>query len=351
MRFLTLLRLAPIKVYDHLEPMLMHPALHAMTLVRYAALDYPHPKLSQAPYGRAGRDSLWRRAWGTWQAARRDPPDVIYAIFFSVNGLIALAVARFLGKKCLVSLIGTDLNKHILEYLSGPFLLWALKRVDALTVFDQPAKEKLIARGVRPERIFVMPHAIRLERFPYQPDAPRDIDALFVGMFVPLKEIARLVQAWRGVVDVHPSAKLALVGDGVLRPELEALVDSLNLRPNVLFTGWVDDVPSYLGRARIFVNLSNQEGVPHAMLEAMACGLVPVVTAVGGVPSVIRDGENGLLLPNFPPPASVTAALCRLLAEPALYERLRESALAVRHSHGYAEVSAAWTPVFAFLAK
>jgi len=363
MKILTLVRLAPIKIYDHLLPMVLNPQLEHLTIARYASVPLEHPKITQLAYGDAsdgGSDGLppLRRAWHqmrlfglAWRAARRHQPNVIYGIFFTTNGVMAWALGRLLGKKVLVSLIGTDLNKHILEYPIGKLLLPILRRVDCLTVFDEAARQKLIGRGVAAGKIFVLPHAIQMHNFVYNPQAPKDIDAIFTGMFVPLKEVQRLVAAWRLVVDARPGARLALVGDGLLRAELEAQARALGLGDNIHFTGWVQDVGAYLQRSRIFVNLSNQEGVPHAMIEAMACGLVPLVTAVGGVPSVIQDGENGFLVANPADPAQVAQRLLTLLDDPARYAQMQAAALAVRQTHTYQAIADAWTPILAFLAR
>lgn len=357
MKILTLCRLATLKVNDHLLPMLMNDGVDEMLLVRYAPVPNPPPKLKQASFAdesAGGSDGLplWKRLknqadlfWLAFQQARRFQPDVIYGIFFTTNGMMAWWIAKLLGKKVMISFIGTDFNKHLIEYPIGRILIWFVRRSDLLTVFDEPARQKLIALGLPPERVFSVPHGIQMERFPIATQ-PKVFDAIFTGMFVGLKELHRLVAAWRLVVDEMPHAKLALVGDGVLRADLEAQVASLNLDDHVLFTGWVESVSPYLQGARIFCNVSNQEGVPHAMLEAMAMGLVPVVTAVGGVPSVIREGENGFMVENPADPAQMAAKILRLLKDDNTYQQMRQNALAIRAEHTYEAVSGAWTPIF-----
>jgi glycosyltransferase involved in cell wall biosynthesis len=357
MHILALVRLTTLKVYDHLLPLAMNENLDHLTLVRYARMDFDHPKVSQVapptpPQDTAARSNILnplKLLWWGLRAARRENPQVIYGIYYTTNGLLAWLIARLTGKKCLVSFIGTDLNKDVLEYASGPFLLWFLRRTDAITVFDEAARQKLIERGVRAERIFVMPHAVEMSRFVRRTDAPQDIDVIFTGLLIELKEVARLLDAWAKVVKKRPEARLALVGDGPLRPELEAQAARLGISENVIFTGWVDNVADYLSRAKIFVNLANQEGVPHSMIEAMACGLVPVVTDVGGVPSVIAEGANGLLLPNYPDPELVAERILSLLENPAQREAMAKAAQTVRDQHTYEAVCAAWTPVLDYL--
>jgi glycosyltransferase involved in cell wall biosynthesis len=286
-----------------------------------------------------------------FRIARRKEIDAIYGLYLIPYGLLAWMLALITRKKCVISLIGTDLNKDVLEYAYGPLLRWMLRRVDVVTVFDEAARQKLLAHGFKSERVFALPHGVDVTRFIRQPDARQDIDAIFVGYLWPLKEVGRLLQAWQIVLKNRPSAKLVLLGDGPQRAELEAQATSLGIAENITFTGVVDNVQEWLSRAKIFVNLSNQEGVPMAMIEAMLCGLVPVVTSVGGVPSVVRDGENGFLVDSPADPATVASHIKSLLNDPALIARLHDEARAVRDDHSYEAVTTAWTPILHQLEK
>lgn len=123
-----------------------------------------------------------------------------------------------------------------------------------------------------------------------------------------------------------PEVRLVMAGDG----EVEALTaeaERLGVRGQVEFPGWIgpDDRLRLLDQADFFVLPSHEEGLPMAMLEAMGSGLPVIVTPVGAIGEVIRDGENGLLVP--PGDASALAgALSRLAADPALRETLGTAA-------------------------
>jgi glycosyltransferase involved in cell wall biosynthesis len=360
MHILTLCRLTTLKVYDHLLPLLMNEGVEQMTLARYASLPRPLPKLTQLAFAddsAGGSDGLpilrrlknqWDLFWLALQTARREQPQVIYGIFFTTNGVMAWIIGRLLGKKVMITCIGTDLNKHIFEYRLGFPLRWIARHSDVVTVFDEASRQRLIGLGVAAECVYTIPHGIAMERFPIA-EQTKTIEAVYTGMLVDLKELQRLIAAWRLVVDRLPQAQLVLVGDGVLRADLEAQTRSLGLQGNITFTGWVDTVADYLAQAKIFCNVANQEGVPHSMLEAMAVGLVPVMTSVGGVPSVIQDGVNGFLVANPAEPAQVAQQILCLLQDDSLYQTMRQAALAVRHTYTYAQVSQTWTPVLAAL--
>jgi glycosyltransferase involved in cell wall biosynthesis len=362
-KMLVVARLTAPKLRDHLLPLVQHERLSQLTIVRENPVPLPDDKVQQVTYrltksgAEPGSNSL-RTGVGflkmtglAFRIARRKEIDAIYGLYLIPYGLLAWMLALITRKKCVISLIGTDLNKDVLEYAYGPLLRWMLRRVDVVTVFDEAARQKLLAHGFKSERVFALPHGVDVTRFIRQPDARQDIDAIFVGYLWPLKEVGRLLQAWQIVLKNRPSAKLVLLGDGPQRAELEAQAASLGIAENITFTGVVDNVQEWLSRAKIFVNLSNQEGVPMAMIEAMLCGLVPVVTSVGGVPSVVRDGENGFLVDSPADPATVASHIKSLLNDPALIARLHDEARAVRDDHSYEAVTTAWTPILHQLEK
>lgn len=136
-----------------------------------------------------------------------------------------------------------------------------------------------------------------------------------VGNFTAKKDHRLLVGA---VALLHAGglgARLVLVGSGPLEDEVRREVERLGLRDAVLFTGSRSDVPELLPGFDVFALSSRHEGLPIALLEAMAAGVPPVATRVGGVPEVIEDGVSGVLVE----PGDVdelAAALTGLLADP-----------------------------------
>jgi glycosyltransferase involved in cell wall biosynthesis len=133
----------------------------------------------------------------------------------------------------------------------------------------------------------------------------------------PVKDQANLIHAFARVRERVPEAVLLLIGDGTLRGELERLAGELGLMDAVRFLGDRSDVDRLLRGLDIFALSSLSEGYSVALLEACAAGLPIVATDVGGNREIVRDQNNGLLVPAADPDA-LAAALGRLLQAPEL---------------------------------
>jgi len=132
-----------------------------------------------------------------------------------------------------------------------------------------------------------------------------------VGRLVPIKDHATLFAA----LAQTPEAHLAVVGDGELRPSLEAAARSLGIAGRVHFTGWQHDMPGVLADLDVVVLSSRNEGTPVALIEALAAARPVVATDVGGVRHVVQDGETGWLCPSADPSA-LAGLLAKALAHP-----------------------------------
>lgn len=170
---------------------------------------------------------------------------------------------------------------------------------------------------------------IEVLKNPAPPPIQVEPASLAAGTFVfvgRLTEQKALPVALKALLDV-PGARLALVGDGPEREGLERLTLDLGLADRVEFLGSVPRhmVLGYLSAARAAVLSSAWENLPHAAVEALSVGTPVVSTAVGGVPEVVRDGENGLLVPVGDVQA-LAGALQKMLDDDALHDRLAAGA-------------------------
>jgi glycosyltransferase involved in cell wall biosynthesis len=136
-----------------------------------------------------------------------------------------------------------------------------------------------------------------------------------VGRLVPGKGHRYLIEAMARVCERYPNAALLLVGDGPERPSLERQVHELNLSGSVRFAGQRSDVMALLGMSSLFVLPSFSEGIPIALIEAMAAGKPVVATAIAGNLDVVVDDRFGLLVPSGDAQA-LADAVCTVLADP-----------------------------------
>ena len=181
-------------------------------------------------------------------------------------------------------------------------------------------------------------HGIDERRF-HPAKRDRNVDVLFVGALIPRKNVRLIIEAIALAAAQRPITAV-VVGDGPDRAALENLVRDLGVGDAVTFVG-VDFTPErWMQRARIFAMASSWEGLPFAMIEAMRCGAVPVVTPAGSIEDLITDGRNGLLV--GPAAQEMADAYLRVLEDEATFERMSDLAVSSTTHLTYAQVEEAW---------
>ena len=259
-------------------------------------------------------------------------PDVIHAHELLSPSTIAVAAKRLLGGIPIVAMphrggyLG-DIDK-LQERLLGKQRLALLRRhVDAFVTISREIDAELDGAGVPPWQRVPIPNGVDTRRFEPLPaaarqtlrrqlDLPQTPIAIFVGRMVAEKCIDHLIAVWPAVRAAHPDACLLLLGTG---PQEEALRQAATA--GIRFTGRVEDVAPFLQAADLFVLPSATEGLSVALLEAMATGLPPIATAVGGTPDLIEHGQNGWLIPAGDP-AALQNAIVALFADPQQRQRM-----------------------------
>jgi glycosyltransferase involved in cell wall biosynthesis len=146
-----------------------------------------------------------------------------------------------------------------------------------------------------------------------------------IANFKAAKDHATLLHAAAKVRAELPAVRFVLVGQGPLEPQARKLANDLGLGGTVVFAGFRTDAPRLAAAFDLFALSSTYEGLPIALIEAMALGRPAVVTAVGGTPEVVTDGEQGVLVPPRDPDA-LAEGLLRLLGDDALRARMGAAA-------------------------
>jgi len=273
---------------------------------------------------------------------RRKRPHIVHT-----NSTKAGFLGRLAAKCAGVPVIVFTAHGFVLNEPMGilsQFLFTVIERIggmlsDAIIAVSEADRWTAIQHGVTsPDRIVTIHNGLDIESLGSPnssaiaqkqmelglPDSHRVIGA--VANFYVTKGLPYFLQAAAHVREVFPEAKFALVGDGERRRELVALTNELNLDSSVLFLGQRNDVPELLPLFDVFVLSSVKEGLPFALLEAMAAARPIVATTVGGIPEVIINGETGLLVPPRDPEA-LAKAIITLLSD---RDRAQRMGLAAR---------------------
>jgi glycosyltransferase involved in cell wall biosynthesis len=248
-----------------------------------------------------------------WTLLRRLRPDVMVTFLFHAS-VFGAVVGRAAGVRRIIASVRN-------QRMGGParerMFRWAGRLWDATVVNSHGVARELVHRGIIPsDRCQVIPNGTELAA-----SAPSSIDLrtelgiprrafvwLAVGSLHPQKDYPSLLRAVHGLG--QSDVLLLVAGDGPLLPRLEQMRDELELAERVRFLGDRDDVETLLRACDAFVSASAWEGMPNAVMEALAAGRPVVATSVGGVPELVEHGVAGWLVRPRDP-----TALCAAMAD------------------------------------
>lgn len=265
-------------------------------------------------------ESRWRpiRLCRIIKELRREQTHIVQSAHFYTN-LYAAVAARLLGIKS-IGAVRNDLTSELKGH--GNMAWGQLHLTGHLITNSELARRRAIDEGIKPEHIEVVPNVVDANEANGQANGNGNgtTRILFAARLTEQKRPDRFLQALQKIVESRPDLDFRgiIVGDGPLRPRLEELADSLCLRPKYLeFLGELADLKPAYEKSDLVVLTSDWEGTPNVLLEAMGRGLPIVATNVGGVPELVRNGENGLLV-ETDDANSVASSIITLIENPQL---------------------------------
>lgn len=228
---------------------------------------------------------------------------------FGFDGVLALPLARKLQIPLVVTFHGYDItNEDYSNSISG----WInrvykrrrrllFKEAKLVIAVSQFIRSKLIEKGCPENKILVHYIGVDTDKFKPDPVVQREPVVLFVGRLVEKKGCEYLIRAMAQVQTVMPDVELVIIGDGVLRLDLEDLAAKLLRRYKFLGSQPSDIVRSWMNRALLLAmpsvtaSTGDSEGAPIVGLEAQAMGLPIVGSIHSGIPEIVLHGETGFL--------------------------------------------------------
>lgn len=267
------------------------------------------------------------------QLLYEDRVQHLHAGFVHHPGTVAWFVHKMTG-------ISFSLATHAKDLYLSPYHLLRKKLKDASAVFTCTKYNVEYLKKTFPSPIIRnlhhVYHGVHLERFPFgdygQADPPL---VLAVARLVKKKGLRNLVKACKILHDQGRTLRCRIIGEGILKEELQELIRDLNMQEIVSLEGAMDqnEIIQWYRKATVFalpcmINADgDRDGIPNVLVEAAASGVPIVSTDVSGIPELIKDGKTGLQVqPNDP--EGLARAIARLLDSPELCETLRKEARA-----------------------
>jgi glycosyltransferase involved in cell wall biosynthesis len=250
------------------------------------------------------------------RSMRRDQISVAHAFDFYSN-LMLIPAARMAR----VPVIGS--HRQLGDLLTNAQFqaqYWAFRLCHRVVCNSEAAAARLHAAGLPERKVEVIPNGLTEQAFAEcVPSLPRKPGIVRVGMIARMNSEAKnhtaFLKAAAQLLKECPVVEFVLVGDGPLRPGLEAMARELGIKEKVLFVGERHDIAAILAGVDVSVLISSSESMSNVILESMAAGIPVVATNVGGNPELVKDGETGLLVPAGDE-KKLVEALVRLVRDP-----------------------------------
>jgi N-acetyl-alpha-D-glucosaminyl L-malate synthase BshA len=269
---------------------------HEVNVQSYPLFEYPPYTLS-----------LTSKMVDIAKHAGLDVLHVHYAIPHATSAVMArqILAGEGLSLPVVTTLHGTDITLIGQDPSFAPVVTWSINQSDGVTAVSNYLRQETFDHFGVDNGIEVIPNFIDTDRF-YRQDKEHFKQALcpngekvivHVSNFRPVKNTGQVIDIFNRVQEEHTDVKLLLVGDGPERVPTERRARELGVFSDIRFLGKQDPIEEILSIADVFLMPSDSETFGLAALEAMACGVPPVVSDVGGLPELVDDGETGFLCP------------------------------------------------------
>lgn len=225
-------------------------------------------------------------------------PDIL--IGYRINSYGLMAVLTGFHPVVLVAQ-GTDLFCSLDSKVQKFFVRYVVKKADLLQTWASHMSDKLIEYGAVKDKMIILPKGVDTDIFrpSYKQVANESFTIISTRQLRKTYDHACILNALHTVLEKIPNLQYLICGEGEYRTQLEMMAKKLGIANHTRFMGRVKHamLPTYLGSSDIYVSMQSTDGVSSSLLEAMACGVFPIVTDIEANRLWIKDGVNGFLVP------------------------------------------------------
>ncbi|HJW53679.1 MAG TPA: glycosyltransferase family 4 protein [Burkholderiaceae bacterium] len=255
------------------------------------------------------------RTWKRQLADGEKPVVHVHCAYPDAVG--AVLAAKLTGIPCVVTAHGSDINVYAKRTGLRGQIRWALRNAHGIIAVSGGLQNDILAiLGAPSTKVRRIPCAgFDMEVFRIREGGAPHIApkvglgarlVIFVGLLVPIKGVEFLIEAWAALAQagkIDKEDRLVLLGDGPLRTSLMQQARARGIEEQIFFAGMVSqqEVACWISSATLLCLPSRNEGTPNVVVEALASGVPVVASRVGGIPDLVKEGENGMLVPPADP--------------------------------------------------
>ncbi len=269
-------------------------------------------------------------------------PDLLIGIDMVPHTLHAIICSRLFHIPVVGSMRG--MPETYFKGIERPFMPFILRNIDILTTTGIRSREWM-ANKLPIDKIYILPNSIDTNKFNFKKKS-RKYDIINIGRLHKSKNIDIFLKVIYEVRKEIPQLKVAIIGDGPEEERLKLLSQKLALENVVDFLGFKNHPEKYYLISKIFLLPTSREGLPMALIEAMCCGCVPVVSKVGDIPDVCINNKNSILIEDFLNISNFKNSVVELLSNENIWYTLSNNAIKIKKRFNFRLAENLWSNIF-----
>ncbi len=226
--------------------------------------------------------------------ARTKKVDLILSYHFIPHAIFAYIASIISNVPFNVSQTGLNIQKYLKINIFRKFILYILNKSCFINVPGLSSRDFWIKNGIAKNKLNLLHSKIDADKY-QDLKLEKVYDFIYLGRLSAEKQVDKIIIGIYNLYNNGLNVKLVIVGDGPEMGKLIRLTNKLKLRNNITFTGFISNPEIWLNKSKLFLMCSKTEGLPTALMQAMACKLIAIVSNVGNISDLIKNNKNGFL--------------------------------------------------------